>query len=112
MSLREERTMLRILAMTALVLVVFTGPASAFQCPLLIKQLTDAVATMNAADPKVKEGQRLIAEAKTLHETGKHADSIATAEKAAKVLGVPLKLSKMTPAQEEQVRAAEQRILR
>jgi hypothetical protein len=104
--------MLRVLVVTILLLVVFIGPAWAFQCPLLIKQLTDAVATMNAADPKVKEGQRLIAEAKTLHEAGKHADSIATAEKAARVLGVPLKLSKMTPAQEEQVRAAEQRILK
>ncbi len=105
--------MLRILAVTILtVVVVFTGPAAAFQCPLLITQLTDAAAAMNAADPKVKEGQRLIAEAKTLHEAGKHADSIATAEKAAKALGVQLKLSKMTPAQEEQVRAAEQRILK
>ncbi|HXJ82084.1 MAG TPA: hypothetical protein VMS64_25790 [Candidatus Methylomirabilis sp.] len=104
--------MIRVLAVAVLVLVVFAGPAGAFQCPLLIQQLTDAVATMNAADPKVKEGQRLIAEAKALHEAGKHADSIATAEKAAKVLGVPLKLSKMTPAQEEQVRGAEQKILK
>ena len=111
MSLQEEQTMLRILAGVVLV-VVFAGPAAAFQCPLLIKQLTDTVATMNAADPKVKEGQRLIAEAKALHEAGRHADSIATAEKAAKALGVQLKLSKMTPAQEEQVRAAEERILK
>ena len=104
--------MLKALVVTVLMVGVFAGPAAAFQCPLLIKQLTDAVGAMNAADPKVKEGQRLIAEAKALHEAGKHADSIATAEKAAKVLGVPLKLSKMTPAQEEQVRAAEQRILK
>jgi hypothetical protein len=104
--------MLKILTMTVLLAVAFAGPAAAFQCPLLIKQLMDAAATMNATDPKVKEGQRLIAEAKMLHETGKHADSIATAEKAAKVLGVQLKLSKMTPAQEEQLRAAEQKILK
>jgi hypothetical protein len=104
--------MLRILALTILAALVFASPARAFQCPLLIKQLTDAVATMNPADPKVKEGQRLIAEARTLHEAGKHADSIATAEKAAKVLGVQLKLSKMTPHQEEEVRAAEQKILK
>jgi hypothetical protein len=104
--------MVMILALSFLAAIVFAGPAQAFQCPLLIKQLTDAAATMNPADPKVKEGQRLIAEARTLHDTGKHADSIATAEKAAKVLGVQLKLSKMTPAQEEQVRAAEQKILK
>jgi len=104
--------MLRTLVALVLLLVVFAGPAAAFQCPLLIKQLTDAAAAMNATDPKVKEGQRLIAEAKALHESGKHADSIATAEKAARTLGVQLKMSKMTPAQEEQVRAAEQRILK
>jgi hypothetical protein len=104
--------MLRILAGTVVLVVAFAGPAAAFQCPLLITQLTDTVATMNAADPKVKEGRRLIAEARALHEAGKHADSIATAEKAAKTLGVQLKLSKMTPAQEEQVRAAEERILK
>jgi hypothetical protein len=87
-----------------------TGRAAAFQCPLLIKQLSDAVATMNRGDPKVKEGQRLIVEAGKLHEAGRHADSIATAEQAARVLGVSLKLAKMAPAQEEQVRAAEERV--
>ena len=40
-----------------------TGSAAAFQCPLLIKHSSDAVATMNPSDAKVKEGQRLIAEA-------------------------------------------------
>lgn len=65
---------------------------------------------MNPGDARVKEGKRLIAGATRLHETGVHADSIATAKKAARVLGVSLKLADMTPAQAEQVRAAEQRI--
>ncbi len=104
--------MRKILALTVTLVLALAGAATAYQCPLLIKQLTDAVATMNAGDPKTKEGQRLIAEAKRLHEDGKHADSIATAEKAAKVLGVQLKLSKMSPAQEELVRDAERRILK
>jgi hypothetical protein len=102
--------MLKILAIAGILAVAVTGPAAAFQCPLLIKQLNDAVETMNASDPKVKEGRQLIAEAKKLHETGKHPDAIATAEKAARVLGVQLKVARMAPAQEEQVRAAEQRI--
>ncbi len=102
--------MLRRLAGTVLVILMSTGSAAAFQCPVLIKQLTDAAATMNPRDAKVNEGQRLIADADKLHAAGRHADSIATAEKAARILGIPLKLIKMTPAQEEQVRAAEQRI--
>lgn len=102
--------MLKRLAVAVMGVLVATGSAAAFQCPLLLKQLSDAVATMNPSGAKVKEGQRLIAEAGKLHEAGKHADSIATAEKAARVLGVSLKVAKMAPAQEEQVRAAEQRI--
>jgi hypothetical protein len=102
--------MLERLAIAGALVAVLAGPAAAFQCPLLVKQLNDAVEAMNANDPKVKEGRPLIAEAKRLHESGKHADAIATAEKAARVLGVQLKLAKMTPAQEEQVRAAEQKI--
>ncbi len=102
--------MLKLLAIAGALVVGVTSPATAFQCPLLIKQLNDRVETMNANDPKVREGRQLIGEAKKLHETGKHADAIATAEKAARVLGVQLKLAKMAPAQEEQVRAAEQRI--
>jgi len=100
----------RVLAVTVVLAIILTNTASAFQCPLLLKQLTDAAATMNPNEPKVKEGQALVAEAKKLHEAGKHAESIATAEKAARVLGLQLKLAKMNPAQEEQVRAAEQTI--
>ena len=90
--------------------LIATSPAAAFQCPVLIQQLNDAVVSMKPTDPKLREGRLLIGEANKLHEAGRHADSIATAEKAARVLGVSLKLAKMTPAQEEQVRAAEQRV--
>ena len=102
--------MLKLLPVVVMGVLVATGPAAAFQCPLLIKQLSDAAAAMNPSDAKVKEGQRLIAEAGKLHEAGKHADSIATAKKAARVLGVSLNVAKMIPVQEEQIRAAEQRI--
>lgn len=104
--------MLKVLLVTVALVLMLASVAAAYQCPLLVKQLTDAAATMDAADPKVKEGQRLIGESRKLHEDGKHAESIATAEKAAKVLGVQLKMGKMSPAQEEQVRAAEQKILK
>jgi hypothetical protein len=102
--------MLKSLVVTVALALGLANTAAAFQCPVLVKQLTDAVETMKANEPAVKQGQALIAEAKKLHEAGKHAESIATAEKAARVLGLQLKMAKMSPAQEEQVRAAEQKI--
>lgn len=79
----------------ALAAVTFlAGPAMANQCPLLIKQLNDAVAKMNPNDSKVKKGKELIAEAQKLHDTGKHADSVEKAGDAAKVLGVKLERKK------------------
>jgi len=78
--------------MMALILVAATaGPALAFQCPLLIKQLNDQVATLKPDDPKVKQARVLIEEAKKLHGEGSHAKSVAKAEEAAKLLGIELK---------------------
>jgi hypothetical protein len=68
-------------------------PAAATQCPLLIKQVTDAMATMNAQDAKVKAARELIEQARKLHAEGRHADSIARVDEAAKLLGVTLKKS-------------------
>lgn len=71
-------------------LALMVSPAMASQCPLLIKQLNETVAKMKADDPKVKQGTTLIAEAQKLHDAGRHAESVAKAEEAAKVLGVKL----------------------
>jgi hypothetical protein len=65
--------------------------ATANQCPLLIKQLTDAMATMSGDDAKVKAARTLVEQAKKLHAEGRHAESIAKADEAAKLLGVTLK---------------------
>ena len=68
---------------------VLAGPAMAFQCPLLIKQIEDATAgKSDAASAKARE---LAGEAKKLHEGGKHAESIAKAEEAAKGISLALK---------------------
>ncbi len=82
--------------MRALVIaIVLTGilatAASANQCPLLIKQLTDAMATMNPEDGKVKTARALVEQARKLHAEGRHADSIGKADEAARVLGITLK---------------------
>ena len=68
--------------------LAFTGAAMASTCPLLIKQGKDAAAKMNADDPKVKEANAKLAEAQKLHDSGKHADSVKTANEALALLGV------------------------
>jgi hypothetical protein len=82
---------MRGLVMAAVAIVFLAAPAGAFQCPLLVKQLTDRVATLPPDDPKVKQAKPLIDEARKLHAEGSHAKSIAAAEEAAKVLGIQLK---------------------
>jgi hypothetical protein len=78
--------------LVALALLAVTGaPALAFQCPILIKQLTDEVTRRGPDDPKVKQARPLIDEARRLHGEGSHARSVATAEEAAKALGIQLK---------------------
>lgn len=78
-----------VIAVVALALLA--GPALAFQCPLLIKQLNEAAAKMKADDPKVAEARGLIKAAQLLHEWGSHGDSVKMADEAAKALKVELK---------------------
>jgi hypothetical protein len=78
-----------VIALAAVVLVA--SPAMANQCPTLIKQLNDAVATKDANDPKVKQAKTLIGESQTLHDGGNHAGSVNKADEAAKLLGIELK---------------------
>ena len=71
--------------------LAFTGAAMASTCPLLIKQGKEAAAKMKADDPKVKEASAKLAEAQKLHDAGKHADSVAKADEAAKAINLTLK---------------------
>jgi len=80
--------MKRILMALALVLAT-TGAALANQCPLLIKQIEDA--TAGKTDDASKKAQALAKEAKALHDSGKHAESIAKADEAAAAIGLTLK---------------------
>ena len=74
----------------ALVLVVATaGAALANQCPLLVKQIDDA--TAGKTDDASKKAQALAKEAKALHDSGKHAESVAKADEAAKAINLTLK---------------------
>ena len=74
----------------ALTLVLATaGAALANQCPLLIKQIEDA--TAGKTDDASKKAQALAKEAKALHDSGKHAESVAKADEAAAAIGLTLK---------------------
>jgi hypothetical protein len=74
----------------AMALVLATaGAALANQCPLLIKQIEDA--TAGKTDDASKKAQALAKEAKALHDSGKHAESIAKADEAAAAIGLTLK---------------------
>jgi|GEM_PF-1344021 len=83
--------MKKLTAMLAMAAVVAFGAsvATAKECPLLIKQLKDASAKSTDAKKKA-EADKLIAQAQKQHDEGKHAESVKTADDAAKVLGVKL----------------------
>ena len=72
----------------AVSLALTSGVALASSCPKVIKEGRDAAAKMKADDPKVKAAVAKLDEAQTLHDTGKHADSMAKANEALADLGV------------------------
>ena len=76
--------------MALALLGVTAGPALANQCPLLIKQVQDATAGQDRRRNS-KRALALAAEAKALHDAGKHAESVAKAEEAAKAINLTLK---------------------
>ena len=57
--------------------------------PVLIKQIQDA--TAGKTDDASKKALALAAEAKTLHDAGKHAESVAKADEAAQAINLTLK---------------------
>jgi hypothetical protein len=80
---------MKMLLMTLAIVVFAAAPALASQCPLLIKQVQDA--TAGKTDDASKKANALAAEAKALHDSGKHAESVAKADEAAKAINLSLK---------------------
>jgi hypothetical protein len=72
----------------ALSVALTGGPAFASSCPKVIKEARDAAAKMKADDPKVKGALAKLDQAQKLHDAGKHAESLKTANEAAAALGV------------------------
>ncbi len=85
--------MKKLIAMITLAVAVAfgAGVAHANQCPLLIKQLNAGIAKMQD-QKKADEAKKLVAEAEALHKAGKHAESVAKCQEAAKVAGIDLKM--------------------
>ena len=77
------------LVMALAMVSLLAGPALANQCPTLIKQVTDA--TAGKTDDASKKAVALANEAKALHDAGKHAESVAKADEAAKAINLTLK---------------------
>jgi len=80
---------MRMLMMALAVVAMTATPVLANQCPLLIKQIMDA--TAGKTDEASKKAIALANEAKALHEAGKHAESVAKADEAAKAINLTLK---------------------
>lgn len=82
--------MKKLIAMTALVagLSFAAGPALASNCPVVIKQGREVAAKLKADDPKVKQAVAKLDEAQKLHDSGKHSESLKTADEALVLLGV------------------------
>jgi hypothetical protein len=72
----------------AVSLALTSGLALASSCPKVIKQGRDAAAKMKADDPKVKGAVAKLDDAQKLHDSGKHAESLARANEALADLGV------------------------
>jgi len=80
---------MKMLMMALATVAMAAAPALASQCPLLIKQIQDA--TAGKTDDASKKATALANEAKALHDSGKHAESVAKADEAAKAINLSLK---------------------
>jgi len=80
---------MKMLVMALAIVALAAAPALANQCPLLIKQIQDA--TAGKTDDASKKALALANEAKALHASGKHAESVAKADEAAKAINLSLK---------------------
>lgn len=84
---------MKTLVIAIAVLVFVATPAMANQCPLLIKQINDAVdSRMAANDTAGSTARKLAQEAEALHKEGKHAEAVQKAEEAAKVIHLKLQM--------------------
>jgi hypothetical protein len=79
---------MKILLMAIVALGLAASPVLANECPLLHAQVMAAAG--NRLDAAAYQAKMLAAEGDALHKTGKHAESVAEYEEAAKGIGLTL----------------------
>ena len=70
------------LVLGAVLVLAAGGPVFGNQCPTLIKQANDKIATMDQNSDTVKNAKELVAEADRLHKAGTHSESVTKAQEA------------------------------
>jgi len=73
-------------AVVGLLALLLASPASAFQCPKLVKQIEGATAIR--FDPTAADAKIAAAKAQALHTAGNHAESEKAAKAALATLGI------------------------
>jgi hypothetical protein len=74
------------LVLIAGLMLALAAPAFASQCPRLIKQANDKIATMDQNSDKVKQAKALVEEADKAHKSGNHPESEKKAQEALALL--------------------------
>jgi hypothetical protein len=73
----------------AATLVFASASALAGHCPMEMKKIDDAMAkNPKLSEAQMKEVKSLRAEGETLHKAGKHTESLASLDKAKKILNI------------------------
>lgn len=73
----------------AAALTLFSASAWAFHCPQEMKKIDDALAkNPQLSATQMADVKKYRAEGETLHKAGKHAESVATLDKAKAILNV------------------------
>ena len=83
---------MKVMFMVLALIASVTGPALAGQCPALQAQIDKAVG--NRADATAANTKVVAAQAWSLHQGGKHAESEAKYDEAAKTAGIALEKKK------------------
>ncbi|MGD9535731.1 MAG: hypothetical protein AB7P52_03060 [Alphaproteobacteria bacterium] len=78
----------QVLALAAVVGVLVAAPAFAFQCPMDMKKIDEALNTAQLSEADRAEVTKLRAEGEAFHQAGKHDESVATLAKAKALLGI------------------------
>ncbi len=85
---------MKTLLMALVAVGLMAGPAFAFRCPVLVKQIDDeagnrwATTHIDIPDVVAETARALAADGTRLHQTGKHVEAMGRLEEAFKLVGL------------------------